>query len=174
MSLENLLMSYGIPIIGAAILLLSWQVFFARRKPKGKQADETKSGEEKPPDEPVRVRVYDCDSRMVKNMDIPAEAAKKIKEKFGSLGRQWSRYGVKLYALMLKDGVYSPVPAGASLGDTKGKVISPRVIGRALSIGYSIALFYRTQMPQDKSGNIKQILWWSGILGIIIFLMVKG
>lgn len=162
--MDNIIVVYAIGIIGAAIILLSWQLYFSKRKPL-LQAKVAGAGER--PEKVIKCRVYDCDHKTIYSQDISGDTVKEIKKAHGSLGRQYNRMGELLFALKLKDGEYSPAPIG-----NPDLSVSPRQIGRALSIGYSISLFYRTQLPQDAGSNLKQILWWTGIIAVIVLLVV--
>lgn len=163
--MENILTTYVIPVIGAAILLLSWRLYYWRRRPL---AEKGKVGEkEKEVEESIKAKVYDCDHQTMFTQDISKETINKIRAKHVSLGRQYTRNGEKVYELQLKGGEYSPAPVGVS-----EILVSPREIAEDLAIGYSIALYYRPQLQQGSGSNIKQILWWTGIIAVIVFLAV--
>lgn len=166
--MDNFLLVYVVPILGAAIVLLAWHygVIKGIFKPRVVR-QEKKEGKEGEPD--VMVRVYDCARRRIYKQGISVETANKIIDKHGSLGRQLNRYGEKIYALQFKDGEYSPAPISASQ-----VAISPREIGEDLAIGYSIYLFYRPELGMPSSNNLKQLLWWSGVVAFIIFMIVAN
>lgn len=166
--METILTIYVIPIIGAALGVLCWRLYFRGRKPlASKGAVEGKKEGNGEAEESIKARIYDCSRQTISSQDISIETANKIKGKGGSLGRQYTRSGEKVYELQLKDGEYSPAPVGVS-----EVIVSPREIAEDLAIGYSIALYYRPQLPQGAGGNIKQILWWTGIIAVIVFLAV--
>lgn len=162
-----------IPILIFIALALGYYFFAKARKPRrkleetGEAAETTGTGEEAEKEviyEPITARVLDNKLGRIYNEEIPASVVKEIVEAHKTLGRQWDRYGKKLYGL-IKDaeGNYKPMITPSAISN------SPVELHNDMQQPEVEILF---DMSADKGFLQKygQILWWVAVMAFIMFM----
>jgi len=116
----------------------------------------------------VEARVYDNDKRMIYNTTIKGPEVRKIREKYGNLGRTWLRDGKWIYALnKTVSGEYRPIQVPLTLQDPPSELhraLQQQETGIVFNVDEGEGLF-------KKWGPII----WIGIIGIVvIFILIAN
>lgn len=123
----------------------------------------------------VHARVADNIKGTIYDTEIIKETADKIRAEFGTLGRQWDRYGRKVYALnrfLDDDGEIKlrPIKTPAQITN------APAALHNSLQQP-EIGIIVAQMMKDDDKTFIEKygvVLWWLAVMGFLGFMWANA
>jgi len=177
---EALVMGYIIPISGAVVIWGGYYIFTSmkRRRPRVETKNEIGKGVEAKEEiitEPIAVRLYDNESRVVNTLTLSGDVAHEVKQACGTLGKTYNLFGKWIYCLNryqdIKSGSVCYRPGEFMFRASRDH--PPSEIYSATELP-EVGIAMSVKIPQNFIQKYWPILVFVGVCLMILFMWSQG